>query len=130
METISLKALAHKVLQRNRKGNSLEIVTNDNGNSMETGRQGSLFKELFNDLADKLSRKALTSDEIKAQMPELHEGIQAAIEEMDTAWLQCNEETFLRAVKTIEELYFKALGDITEWKTNEGGITNEEKKNR
>lgn len=41
METISLKALAHKVLQRNSQGNSMETQTEQTGN----------YRETFNDMA-------------------------------------------------------------------------------
>jgi seryl-tRNA synthetase len=74
-----------------------------------------VFEERFNELSDKLSQYALTADEIKAQRPELYKQIQKAISSMDSAWLKEDLETFLRAVRTIEELYFKALHEILDW---------------
>lgn len=70
------------------------------------------FEERFTELADKLSRHALPSDEIKAQRPELYQQIQEAITRMDAAWLKEDLELFLTAVKTIEAAYFKALREI------------------
>lgn len=74
-----------------------------------------IFEERFNDLADKLSQYALTADDIKTQRPELYKQIQEAISSMDSAWLKEDLESFLKAIKTIEELYFKALQEIPEW---------------
>ncbi len=74
-----------------------------------------IFEERFNELADKLSRYALTADEIKTQKPELYKQIQEAITEMDIAWLKEDLNVFLRATRTVEELYFKALQEIPEW---------------
>jgi hypothetical protein len=67
------------------------------------------YEEKFNELAEILSRYALTADEIKMQCPELYNKIQDAISEMDSAWLHGDLESFIKTTKTIEELYFKAL---------------------
>lgn len=75
----------------------------------------SLFEKRFKALEDKLGRYAVTSDEIKAHKPEFYEGIQAAIAQMDTAWFKEDLATFLKAIKTIEELYFRALDEIPGW---------------
>ena len=74
-----------------------------------------IFEEGFNELADKLSKYALTSDEIKKQKPQLYQQIQDAINQMDTAWLREDLETFIETTKKIEELYLKALRGIREW---------------
>ena len=104
METISLKALARKVLQRNKQGNSMETAQQEDGNLTETK-----FEQRFNQLADKLQSYTLTDDEIRLHMPGLHKDIQAAIERMDTAWLRFDYEGFLLACKQIEQFYFNAL---------------------
>jgi hypothetical protein len=53
METISLKALAHKVLQRNSKGNSVETPLMINGNS-EGNSHGTAYKVYSEILEDYL----------------------------------------------------------------------------
>jgi hypothetical protein len=72
-----------------------------------TSRQ--IFENKFNELADKLSRYALTADEIKTQNPDIYGQIQDSINDMDSAWLKGDAGAFSTAVKTIEALYFKAL---------------------
>lgn len=73
-----------------------------------------VFEERFDELADKLSQYALTADEIKTQKPELYKQIQEAIVRMDSAWLREDLESFSEAIKTIEEIYFRALREIPE----------------
>jgi hypothetical protein len=73
-----------------------------------------VFEKKFNELADTLSLNTLTADDIKTQRPGLYKKIQAAIDEMDSAWLKEDLEVFSKAIKTIEELYFQALREIPE----------------
>lgn len=47
METISLKALAQKVLERNKKGNSLETARNNDGNSTEIRVAYKVYSEIL-----------------------------------------------------------------------------------
>ena len=75
----------------------------------------SLFEERFNTLADFLKSYSLTDNEIKAQRPELHKKLQEAITSMDAAWLTEDLSSFLEAVETIEQLYFRAMREIPEW---------------
>lgn len=104
METLSLKALAYKVLQRNPKGNSMETDEQIKGN----------FEENFNRLAENLKSYSLTTDDIKTQSPPLYQKIQEAIDVMDASWLREDFKTFSETIKTIEQLYFKAMREIPE----------------
>jgi hypothetical protein len=99
METISLKTLAKKAVERNFKGNSLKTSNKLSGN----------FEDNFSRLAEKLKSFSLTADEIKIQKPSLYKQIQEAIDEMDLAWLNEDLEHFTKVIKTIEELYSYAL---------------------
>lgn len=71
-------------------------------------------EEKFKELADKLSRNALTADEIKAQRPGIYQQLQEAINEMDSAWLKEDLEAFSKAINRVEELYFEARREIPE----------------
>ena len=84
------------------------------GDKATTVRQ--VFEKKFIELADKLSRYALTADEIKIQRPQHHKEIQDAISEMDSAWSRFDYEGFLVACKQIEQFYFNALRGISEIK--------------
>ena len=73
-----------------------------------------IFEENFNRLAEKLESYSLTADDIKEQSPILYQKIQDAIDEMDAAWLREDFKTFSGAIKTIKQLYYKAMREIPE----------------
>lgn len=109
--------LMEKYLRKVKENNVNETSRPKSQDAPVAGDQGisrQVFEKRFNQLADKLSRYALTADEIRIQRPELHKQIQEAIIEMDAAWLREDLETFSKAVKMVEELYFKALREIPE----------------
>ena len=74
-----------------------------------------IFEDKFNALVRTLSQYSLTAEEIETKLPALYRQIQEAITAMDSAWFNEDLEGFLKAIKTIEGLYFKALHEIPEW---------------
>lgn len=119
METISLKALSNKVLQRNRQGNLMETVSKKDGNfqgifegksfPVSNGVSGQFPKEfdrLFHEHMERLRQYDLLPDEIEpSRLAEIHR----AIEEMDSAWLQGNLQRFRETIQEVESLYFEAV---------------------
>lgn len=122
METISLKALSNKVLQRNRQGNLMETVSKNDGNfqgifegksfPVSNGVSGQFpditadFSRLYREHMKRLSQHDLTADEIEpSRLAEIHR----AIERMDKAFLRGDLEDFKNAMNETERLYFEAV---------------------
>lgn len=122
METISLKALSNKVLQRNRQGNLMETVSKNDGNfqgifegksfPVSNGVSGQFpnitaeFDRIFREHMERLSQHDLLADEIPpARLKLIHE----SIDEMDKAFLRGDLESFKKAMNEAERLYFEAV---------------------
>ena len=104
METISLKALANKVLQRNLQGNHVETLSFHGGN----------FKEEYADLTTWLADLYKKYDfeyslDIKQGYPTAHRKIQQSIDDMDTAIIREDLSTFRAEQKRFKNLFLEAV---------------------
>ena len=115
METISLKALANKVLQRNSQGNLLETSSFHGENfKTENSSQVSAMKAEYTDLMTWLADIYQKSDfeyslDIEKGYPSAHRKIQTAITDMDIATIREDLSTFRAEMKRFKTLFLEAV---------------------
>ncbi|MGB9935203.1 hypothetical protein [Thermodesulfovibrio yellowstonii] len=62
------------------------------------------FKRMFNEFSDRIEKLPITASIIKEHYPEHYQKLRKLEEKMDEAWLTFERETFIEALREIEEI--------------------------
>ena len=114
METLSLKTLANKILQRNSHGNKRETIEFSRGN-IDGNTVMETMKRKYSDLILWLQGYPVIGDDILDGATWLYVRIQDTIRILDACMIAEDLQGFDRAIEKLKSQYLEAVNRLINW---------------